>query len=355
MSNSDRELARYIEFAIRIGALLLLLVGCLVVLAPFALIIGWAVVIAVALDPTFERLCERIDGRRKLAAVLVVAMLLLALIIPGVALSDTLVTGVSNLLATAESGTLRIPAPPASIADWPLIGGQLSAAWSLAATNLDGLLDANREKVIALARWLFGQVASLGLGLLQVVIAVIVAGFMLVAAHAMRASGERLFLQVAGTHGARFGTLAVATTRSVARGVLGVALIQALLAGLGLLAAGVPGAGLWTMVVLFLCVVQLGPMLILLPAAIYLFTTGDTLTATIFSIWAVFVQLIDNVLKPVLLGRGVDVPMLVVVVGAIGGLLAMGVLGLFGGAIVLVLGYAVGKAWLEPMASSQEA
>lgn len=349
MTSPDSELARYVEFAVRIGALLLLLAGCLVVLAPFAAIIGWAVVIAVALDPTYERLCDRIDGRRKLAAALVVMLLLLALIIPGVALSETFVTGVSNLLATAESGSLRIPAPPESIANWPLIGGQVSTAWSLAATNLDALLDANRDKVIALARWLFGQIASLGLGILQIVVAMVVAGFMLVAAHAMHASGERLFLQIAGVHGARFGTLAVATTRSVARGVLGVAFIQAVLAGLGLLAADVPGAGLWTIVVLILCVVQLGPMLILLPAAIYLFATGDTLTASIFSVWAVFVQLIDNVIKPMLLGRGVDVPMLVVVVGAIGGLLAMGVLGLFGGAIVLVLGYAAVKAWLEPL------
>ncbi len=349
MTSPDSELARYIEFAVRIGALLLLLAGCLVVLAPFAAIIGWAVVVAVALDPTFERLCKRLNGRRKLAAVLVVMMLLTAMIVPGVALSETLVTGVSSLLAAAESGTARIPAPPPSIVDWPLIGGQLFSAWSLAATNLDALLDANRDKVIAIARWLFSQVASLGLGVLQVIVAVIVAGFALVAGHSMRSSGERLFLHVAGENGARFGELAVATTRSVARGVLGVALIQALLAGLGLLAAGVPGAGLWTMLVLILCVVQLGPVLVLLPAAIYLFATGDTVTATIFSAWAVFVQLIDNVLKPVLLGRGVDVPMLVVVVGAIGGLLAMGVLGLFGGAIVLVLGFAAAKTWLEPL------
>jgi predicted PurR-regulated permease PerM len=342
------DLERGIELAVRIGVLLLLLAGCLVVLAPFAAILGWAVVIAVALDPTYERLCERFDGRRKVAAAVVVVALLAVLVVPVVALSETLVTGVSGLLRGAEAGTLRIPAPPDSVAEWPVIGHQLAAAWSLAATNLEALLDANRDKVIALARWLVAQVASLGLGVLQILVAVVAAGFMLIAAQRMGATGERTFLRIAGPAGARFGQLAVATTRSVARGVLGVAFIQAVLAGLGLLVAGVPGAGLWTMVVLLLCVVQLGPALVLLPAAIYLFATGDALTASLFSAWAVFVQLIDNVLKPILLGRGVDVPMLVVVLGAIGGLLAFGVIGLFGGAIILVLGYAAFKAWLDP-------
>jgi predicted PurR-regulated permease PerM len=341
------DVARGIEIAVRVGVILLLLAGCLLVMAPFAAIIGWALVIAVALDPTFERLCAQLGGRRKLAAAIVTFVMLAALILPAIALSDTFVTGVAALRGHAEAGTLKIPPPPEAVATWPLVGKSLSAAWSLAATNLDAVIEANRDRVIGLARWLVTQVASLGLDVLKVIVAMIAAGFLLVAAQSMGDTGERLIRRVAGPHGARFGRLAVATTRSVARGVLGVALIQALLAGLGLLLAGVPGAGLLTMLVLVLCVVQLGPLLVMLPAAIYLFATGDTLTAVVFSAWAVFVQLIDNVLKPILLGRGVDVPMLVVVLGAIGGLLAMGVIGLFAGAIILVLGYASIKAWIE--------
>src|SRR5262249_41130100 len=149
--------------------------------------------------------------------------------------------------------------------------------------------------------------------------------------------------RIAGANGHRMSDLAVATTRSVARGVLGVALIQALLAGAGLLVARVPGAGLWTMIAILTCTIQIGPGIIIIPAAIYLFVVKGRLTGVLFSIWSVIPMFIDNILKPILLGRGVDTPMIVVVLGAIGGLIAFGVIGLFFGAILLVLGYATLK------------
>jgi predicted PurR-regulated permease PerM len=135
----------------------------------------------------------------------------------------------------------------------------------------------------------------------------------------------------------------------VTRGILGVAVIQAILAGLGFLAAGVPAAGLWALIALILSVVQLGVFPVLIPVLIYLFFTADLLTTLLFLGWAVFVGSIDNVLKPILLGRGVAVPMWVVFIGAIGGLLSMGIIGLFIGPVVLVLGYTLFLAWLYEM------
>jgi predicted PurR-regulated permease PerM len=170
---------------------------------------------------------------------------------------------------------------------------------------------------------------------------------LLAKAESLGALGRRLARRIAGNNGERFVTLAVATTRSVARGVLGVALIQAILAGIGFLAVGIPGAGLWAMIALLTCIVQIGPGPVVIPAAIYIFASADTTTAVLFAAWSVFVMLIDNFLKPILLGRGVDVPLIVVVLGAIGGLLTMGIIGLFIGAIVLVLGYTVLLIWLN--------
>ena len=164
-----------------------------------------------------------------------------------------------------------------------------------------------------------------------------------VAAQTARTFGARL----AGDQGADFIDVAEATVRSVARGILGVALIQSLLAGLEFLVVGIPGAGLWALIALFFSVIQLGVFPVTIPIVIYVFATADIVTAVIFLIWSLFVGLIDNVLKPILLGRGVKVPMLIIFVGSIGGFISSGIIGLFTGAVVLALGYKLFLAWLD--------
>jgi len=335
------------EALIRIAFVLLLVIWCFLILRPFIGIIGWSVVMAVALFPTFDRFRQLLGGRTKTAASLMTLVFLLVFIGPAVVLSETLVSGVRMVAKDLQNGTLTIPLPSESVRAWPLIGDRVADLWQLAATNLDAAIEQFHDEFAAMGRWLLGQAATVGLGLLQFVAAVILSGVLLATARTSSAMGKQIAGRIAGEYGDRFARLAVATTRSVARGVLGVALIQATLAGLGMLAVGLPGAGLWAIVALMLCIVQIGPGLVLIPAAIYVFSTASTVTAVLFLAWCIFVLLIDNVLKPMLLGRGVDVPMVVVVVGAIGGLLAMGVIGLFVGAIVLVLGYAALVAWLE--------
>src|SRR5262245_33208738 len=335
------------EITVRAGLLLLLVVACFFVVKPFIGIIGWAMIMAVAMYPTYERLRVLLGGHRRSAAALMTLGLLLVLIWPSVVLSETLVSGAQMVAKQLQDGTLAIPLPPASVESWPLIGDRVARAWTAAATNLDATLAQYRESLAAIGQWLVAAVAGLGLGILQFVVAVIVAGVLLATAETSGNAGRRLAHRIAGTTGERFVALAVATTRSVARGVLGVALIQAVLAGLGFLAVGIPGAGLWAMVALLCCIVQIGPGVVLLPAVAYVFATDETLTAVLFAAWSLFVTLVDNFLKPILLGRGVDVPLVVVVLGAIGGLISMGVIGLFVGAIVLVLGYSVFVVWLS--------
>jgi predicted PurR-regulated permease PerM len=355
MAEQTTLTGRGAELAIRIGLLVLLVGWCFVIVQPFIGIIGWSVVMAVALFPTFDRVRLMLGGRTKSAAALMTLVFLLVFIVPAVVLSETLISGVRLLAANLENGSIAIPMPSAAVRDWPVVGDRVADLWTLAATNLDALATQFREEIAGAGRWLLHQAASTGLGLVQFVVAVVLSGFLLATAGASSELSKRIARRVVGANGEHFAELAVATTRSVARGVLGVALIQSTLAGLGFLVVGIPGAGLLAVIALMLCIVQIGPVLVLVPAVIYVFSTASTVTAVVFAVWCLFVMLIDNVLKPILLGRGVDVPMLVVVIGAIGGLLTMGIIGLFVGAIVLVLGYSALVAWLaHPPAETVE-
>jgi len=335
------------ETAIRIGLLVLLVAACLLVVQPFLTVIGWSIIMTMALHPTYDHLSQVLGRRRRAAAALITLLLLGALIVPILALSETLVSGAQSLARGLQNGTLSLPTLPDSVQHWPLVGERLTRLWSAAATNLESTLAPYRSNLADIGRWLVSKVAGLGLGIAEFIAAVVVTGVLLARADAYGALGRRLGQRIAGATGERFITLVVATTRSVARGVLGVALIQAVLAGIGFLVVGIPGAGLWAMITLLMCIVQIGPAPVVIPAAIYVFVTADTVAAVLFAAWCLFVTLIDNFLKPVLLGRGVDVPLIVVVLGAIGGLLTMGIIGLFIGAIVLVLGYSVLKLWLD--------
>jgi len=209
------------------------------------------------------------------------------------------------------------------------------------------VLDRFKPQIKAVSKWLLGAAASAGFAVLSFVLAIAISGVVLVNADKGERVAERIFIRLAGDLGDAYLSLTKSTIRSVAQGILGVALIQTMLAGLGFLVAGIPAAGVLAVLALFLCIVQLGPTLVLLPTVIYMFMTADQLPAFAFLAWCIFVALIDNVLKPLLLGRGVNVPMLVVFLGAIGGFLSMGIIGLFVGSIVLVLGYTLLIAWLD--------
>jgi predicted PurR-regulated permease PerM len=193
---------------------------------------------------------------------------------------------------------------------------------------------------------LLSTAAGVGPGLLQFILAILIAVAMLAKAQGAYQFLQALARRIVGARGDDFATLAIATIRSVAQGVLGVALIQAILAGVAMLVMGVPGAGLWALLVLLLAVVQLPPLLILGPVMIYVFASAETVPAVLFMIWGILVNVSDIFLKPMLLGRGVDVPMLVILIGAIGGVMSSGIIGLFVGAVVLALGYKLFIAWL---------
>ena len=178
-------------------------------------------------------------------------------------------------------------------------------------------------------------------------VSIVIAGALLAKAAGCSQAAREFATRLAGERGTKAVELAEATVRSVALGILGVALIQTLLAGIGFLVVGVPGAGLWALLVLILAVVQLPTILILGPIIVYVFSTSSTVTAVVFAIWSILVGISDAFLKPLLMGRGVNVPMLVIFIGAIGGFMTSGIIGLFVGAIIFSLGYKLFILWLN--------
>ena len=345
-SHDKLFLRRALEATIHIGLILLLAAWCFQIVQPFIIPVVWGIIIATATYPAYRWLEDALGGRRGIAATLFTLFMMVILITPTVKLAATLVNGTSLLSGYLGSESLSIPPPPQSVAGWPIIGEPLAGFWGLASENLGAALQQIAPQLKAFGSWLLSAAAGAGLGILIFVVAIIIAGALLANAQGWHRAACAIATRLAGDRGSDFADLAEATVRSVAQGILGVALIQTLLAGIGFLVVGVPGAGLWALLCLLLGVIQIGIGLIVIPIVVYVFYTADTLTAVLFLIWIIPVTLLDNILKPILLGRGVNVPMVVIFVGAIGGFLASGIIGLFVGSVILALGYKLFTAWL---------
>ncbi|MCP5419692.1 MAG: AI-2E family transporter [Gammaproteobacteria bacterium] len=345
-NDDSRYLNKALEVTIRIGIVALLAAWCFLIVQPFIVPVVWGIIIATSAYPGYCRLRTVLGERGGLAALIFTLLALIFLIVPSILLAGTLVDGIRWLAENLAKGTLKIPPPPESVGGWPLIGDWVQQFWGLASSNLEAALQQIAPHLRTFSKWLLSVGAGVGLDILQFIVAFIIAGVLLTHDERGRAMARTIALRLSGDRGLQFAKLAQVTVRSVTRGILGVAIVQALLAGLGFLVADVPGAGLWALLCLLLAIIQVGPTLILIPVAIYVFSTANTLFAIVYLIWSVFVGVVDNILKPLLLGRGVDVPMLVIFVGAIGGLLSMGLIGLFVGSIILVLSYKLLLAWL---------
>jgi predicted PurR-regulated permease PerM len=349
--NPAQETQRFVKnslnAAIQIGLIFLLASWCLDIIKPFIGIISWAAIIAIAIYPLHTKLAGVLGGRAKTSSIIIVLIGLSMLAIPSWSLTGSSIATTQNLAQGLENGTLVVPPPNEKVAEWPLIGKKVHAVWSEAAVNLEVMLRNHADQVKAFSAWLLKSVAGTAKGLLGFAASIIIAGVFLLMAdssyHAFRKIGRRL----GGEKGADFIDLSVATVRSVAKGVLGVALVQTLLAAIGLLVMGVPGAGIWAAIVLLLAIMQLPPILVLGPVAVWVFSVSAPVPATIFLVYCVLVSFSDGLLKPLLLGRGVDVPMLVILLGAIGGMISAGIIGLFIGAVILALGYQLLQFWVN--------
>jgi predicted PurR-regulated permease PerM len=245
-----------------------------------------------------------------------------------------------------DSQTLQVPPPPDTVATWPIVGPSVHEAWSRAATNLGDTLKQFSPQLKAVGGWLLAAGAGTGAAVAQFIISLLIAGVFLASSATGLSGVGAVMTRLAGSASDRYLEMASQTVRSVAVGILGVAIIQASLLAVGFVLVGLPHAAIWALACLALGVLQLPATLVVLPAVIYVFSTEPMLVAVVFAVWSVVAGLSDNVLKPILLGRGTSVPMLVIFLGSIGGFLLSGFVGLFVGAIVLSLGYEILITWM---------
>jgi len=345
---------RSLAAAIQIGVIFLMASWCLQIILPFLGLVTWAAIIAVALYPLHGKLSAALGGKEKWSVAIIVVFFLSVLIIPAWSLTGSSIDTARELKGKLEAGTLTVPPPGNKVEEWPLIGNEVHGIWSSAASNLEATLGKYSEQVRAFSAWLIKKILSTTMGILGFAVSIIIAGVLMLSAGQAHTTFRSIGHRLAGERAANFVDLTVSTIRSVAKGVLGVALLQTLLAAIGLIVMDIPAAGIWAAIVLLLAIMQLPPLLILGPIAVWVFSVAEPMPATLFLIYALFVSFSDAILKPLLLGRGVDVPMLVILLGAIGGMIAAGIIGLFTGSVILSVGYKLFMFWLKPDGAEAE-
>ena len=334
------------DTSIRLLFLAFIIAWCLLILLPFVSIILWAIILAIAFSPLHTSLSKWMGGREKLASTLIVLIGLAVVLIPGWLFLDSIISGAKELKADFDGGSFTIPSPTEKVKDWPLIGDRFYNIWSAASADLGAFFAQYREQLGGISEKLVKGILSVVSGGFQMIASTIIAGILLVV-KGSRESVLKVFRKLAGDRGEEFMDLSYKTVGNVVQGVLGVALIQSFLIGLGFVLSGVPLAGLWTLFVLIFAILQLPAIFIVLPVIIWLFSSIDTLPAVLWTIYLAAAGLSDNILKPILLGKGAPVPMLVIFLGVVGGFIFSGFIGLFTGAIVFSLGYKLFVAWID--------
>jgi predicted PurR-regulated permease PerM len=326
----------------------LLISWCFRILSPFVNPIAWAAILAVVLYPAHQKLTQKLKGKSTWSAVIITVLLLCILIVPAVWLSFTTVDQLKQFVADYKAGNLQLPPPRESVKGWPFIGNKAHELWTQASEGLDTVVKKYPKQARTGVAYIIGLLASTGKGLLLFTFSIIISGVFLSYAEATGKFARNLFSRLMGSNSTIDVTsIAVVTIRNVVKGILGVAFIQTILAAIGIVLAGVPAAGLWILLCLILAIIQIGILPVSICLIIYIWSTGTTMTATLLTIWLLLVGLSDNVLKPLLLGKGAPVPMLVVFLGAVGGFVLSGFMGLFTGAVVMSLGYKLFTLWLE--------
>ena len=336
-----------IDMYIKIVLLSLLLIWSFYIVKPFVTLIRWSIILAVALHPFYQKLLKITKGKKKGLVTSVFILILVTLIIlPTINLTGSIIDSGQEFYQRFDSGNLKVPPPAETVKEWPLIGEKIYKAWSSASLDLENFIVNYKEEISNSLGWLFssfaGLMGSVALGLF----ALIIAGVFMSSADAGYRSGVNFVNRLTPNKGEEFMTMCMSTIRSVVKGILLVAIIQAALAYLGFVVIGLPGASLFALLVLVLAIVQIPALLAMIPAIALVFSYADTTPAIIFTIYSIFVALSDNFLKPMLLGKGLETPMLVILIGALGGMMLQGILGLFIGPVVLALGYQIYSNWV---------
>jgi predicted PurR-regulated permease PerM len=289
----------------------------------------------------------RMGNRGKLAAVLVTLFLLSLILLPVVLLGGSLNDAIGYVKDSLTAGKSLVPPPSETVKGWPVVGPPLYDFWQHSFENMAEVAAQYQTQLMTGVTWFLSMLTNAGMGFLMFIVSVLISGIFLVFADSGADATRNIAVRLMGDRGLDTVVNAEITVRNVARGILGVAFIQAFLAGIGFLVAGIPGAGLWALISFLLAIVQIGVGPVIIGVLIFAFLKLSTLTAILLMVWCAPLLVIDNVLKPILLGKGAPVPMLVIFLGAIGGFMSFGIIGLFVGAVVLSLGYNMFLLWLQ--------
>jgi predicted PurR-regulated permease PerM len=322
-------------------------------LYPFISIMLWGIILALAFKPLHSILVRWMRGKAKLASFIIVLVSLAVIIVPSWFLLDSVIEEVKEIKASYKEGKLTIPLPPEKVESWPIIGKDIYNAWHSASVNLEAFTVKYKDQLAGAGNKVAKGILSTAGGVFQMMVSIIIAGILLVVS-GVGESIRKFFRKLAGERGDEFANMTITTVGNVVKGILGVALIQAILLGIGLMLAGVPFAGILTLVIFLFAVLQLPPTLVVLPVIVYLFAEKETMPAILWTIYLLLAGVSDNILKPVLLGKGAPVPMLVIFLGVIGGFIFFGFIGLFTGAIIMSIGYKLFVAWINTASDEQQ-
>ncbi|MBP6335170.1 MAG: AI-2E family transporter [Bacteroidia bacterium] len=337
---------KIIDLSIKLLLIGILLAWSAMIVLPFLMPLLWGVILAITLFPLYKSLLKLFRGKSGLASTFISLLLLCLLLVPAIMMISSIAHEAKVLKAQLDANTLVIPPPNPKVAEWPVVGQKIYDAWSMLNTNLEGAIDTYRDQIVLFGQKMIGALRGLFSNIMMFSLSIIIMGVLLAFSNASQKSVSAVAVRLFGKSSDEYTKVVVQTVRNVAKGILGVAFIQFVIMGICFVGAGVPLAGLWALVVFLLALVQLPGALVAIPVIIYIYSVKEPLPATIWAVIILIAGLSDNVLKPLLMGKGAPVPMIVIFLGAIGGFMLSGFIGLFTGAIVLSLGYKLTGLWI---------
>jgi len=354
LPEKQEKVAIAIEIAVKLGLIFLVIYISYLIAKPFLSILIWAVIIAVALYPLIQLLETRLGGHRKKIITLFTLTVITALVVPTYMLSDSMIHTGHQLATTLQDGQLTIPPPTEKVKTWPLVGEKIYTLWESASHNLAQTLAPFKGTIKKAAGSVFSALGN-GLGTIFMFVgAMLIAAFLLAKAESAELFYKTIMRRLLAEKGDEWAHLSTLTIRSVVNGVLGVAVIQAILAFIGLTLMGIPFAVVWSLAIMFLTIIQLPAFIIIGPIIAWVFSQGSGTPEVVFTVYMIIVGASDGVLKPMLMGRGVDIPMLVILIGAIGGMMLMGMIGLFIGAVIFALAYKLFELWIAEVKEEEQ-
>jgi len=342
----NKFVLKSIESYIKTALVFLIIFACFVIFKPFLLPVIWGVIIAIALYPLHLKLSKLVKNPG-LSSAIITLIFLAIVIIPSLSFTNSLIYSVKELSTNIKDGTLVVPPPSEKVAEWPLIGEKTHAAWQSFSENMTLELKKYGDQLKGVGEKFVGILKSFVGSLFVFIFAIILSGVFLSKSKSGFNFVTTLFTALIGEKGPEMVENSKKTISSVVTGVLGTAIIQTAIIAAALFVFKVPGAPILTLIILFVSIAQIPVALLVIPLIIFMFSYVGGSTALIFAIWGAVGALSDNFIKPLLLGRGMKIPMLIILIGAIGGMIAMGIIGLFIGSVILSLGYQLFQLWIK--------